>query len=67
LIGARERRLEDVAATFDHGYSDYVSSWSRVYYGGCSSRTMEFYPKLREEATRRSELKSEAALKIKAL
>jgi hypothetical protein len=34
LCGAHERRLEDVVATFDHGYSDYVGSWSKAYYGG---------------------------------
>jgi hypothetical protein len=34
LSGAHERRLEDVAATLNHGYTDYVSSWSRSYFGG---------------------------------
>jgi hypothetical protein len=56
LSDVRERRLEDVAATFDHGYSNYVRSWSRVYCGvyrrTSSSRMMEFYTKLRREATR---------------
>ena len=28
LFGTRERRLEDVAATFGHVDSDYISSWS---------------------------------------
>jgi hypothetical protein len=31
LSGAREIRLEDVAAIFGHGYSHYIGSWSKAY------------------------------------
>jgi hypothetical protein len=71
LSGARERRLEDVAATFDHGYSDYVGSWSRAYCVGVPEDQFILDNGVLYEAqkrtTHRSKVKSEAALEIKAM